>query len=240
MRCGYNRERPLNNVTVCIVEAEPRIVSGREAKARRPAGPKGQQAAVQWRFARTVSVVKRAAASPWSVCGIEVGPDSVITASRPDSNSVSMIAPEAIILGEIVRTSEGDVPIVECLSGDPHACRITSSCRLKGILVNAFEVLYEAGDEYTLADLVEKPRTLNRTLRVGQEAKQPFRVMRQQIRALVGCKSPRESQRQRVGPNSARCFSAFTSALISSRDAGSANRRWSFSRETVCSTAHGF
>jgi Rrf2 family nitric oxide-sensitive transcriptional repressor len=73
-------------------------------------------------------------------------------------------APAEIRVGEIVRTSEGDVPIVECLSGDPHACRITSSCRLKGILVNAFEVLYEALDEYTLADLVEKPRALTRAL----------------------------------------------------------------------------
>ena len=73
-------------------------------------------------------------------------------------------APEEIRVGEIVRTSEGDVPIVECLSGDPHACRITSSCRLKGILVNAFEVLYEALDEYTLADLVEKPRKLTHAL----------------------------------------------------------------------------
>ena len=42
--------------------------------------------------------------------------------------------PGKIQLGEIVRASEGDAPIVECLSGDPTACRITSSCRLKGIL----------------------------------------------------------------------------------------------------------
>ena len=43
-------------------------------------------------------------------------------------------------------------------------CRITSSCRLKGILVNAFDALYEALDEHTLADLVEKPRALTHTL----------------------------------------------------------------------------
>ena len=73
-------------------------------------------------------------------------------------------APEAIRLGEIVRASEGDAPIVECLSGDPQACRITSSCRLKGILVNAFEALYDSLDEHTLADLVERPRVLKQVL----------------------------------------------------------------------------
>ncbi len=73
-------------------------------------------------------------------------------------------APEEIRLGEIVRVSEGDAPIVECLSGDPQACRITSSCRLKGILVNAFEALYDSLDEHTLADLVDRPRVLKQTL----------------------------------------------------------------------------
>ena len=73
-------------------------------------------------------------------------------------------APEEIRLGEIVRASEGDAPIVECLSGNPQACRITSSCKLKGILVNAFAALYDSLDEYTLADLVEKPRALKQVL----------------------------------------------------------------------------
>ena len=73
-------------------------------------------------------------------------------------------APEAIKLGEVVRASEGDAPIVECLSGDPRACRITSSCRLKGILVDAFEALYDSLDEHTLADLIERPRALKQVL----------------------------------------------------------------------------
>ena len=73
-------------------------------------------------------------------------------------------APEDIRLGEVVRVSEGDAPIVECLSGNPNACRISASCRLKGVLVEAFDALYAALDEYTLADLVEKPRALTQVL----------------------------------------------------------------------------
>ncbi len=73
-------------------------------------------------------------------------------------------APDEIRLGEIVRASEGNAPIVECMSGDPGACRITAPCRLKGILVNAFDALYDSLDEHTLADLVEKPRGLRQAL----------------------------------------------------------------------------
>jgi Rrf2 family nitric oxide-sensitive transcriptional repressor len=73
--------------------------------------------------------------------------------------------PEEIRLGAIVKASEGDAPIVECLSDDDRdTCRITSSCRLKGILVDAFDALYASLDEHTLADLVEKPRRLRQVL----------------------------------------------------------------------------
>ena len=63
-----------------------------------------------------------------------------------------------------MRASEGDAPIVECLSGDPNTCRISSSCRLKSVLVDAFDALYASLDEHTLADLVEKPRALTQAL----------------------------------------------------------------------------
>lgn len=73
-------------------------------------------------------------------------------------------APEDIRLGAIVRASEGDTPIVECLSVNPRGCRIVSSCRLKRILVESFDALYDSLDRYTLADLVEQPRALRHAL----------------------------------------------------------------------------
>jgi len=73
-------------------------------------------------------------------------------------------APEDIRLGAIVRASESDAPIVECLSGDPMACRIGASCRLRGMLVDAFDALYDSLDEHTLADLVTAPRALRHAL----------------------------------------------------------------------------
>jgi len=73
-------------------------------------------------------------------------------------------APGEIRLGDIVRASEGGAPIVECLSGDLGACRITHACRLKGVLIEAFDALYASLDEHTLADLVEKPGALREVL----------------------------------------------------------------------------
>lgn len=69
--------------------------------------------------------------------------------------------PAEIRLGQIVRTSEGPSAIVECLSDQPEACKIVPACRLAPILVRAFDALYETLDEYSLADLVNKPDQTN-------------------------------------------------------------------------------
>jgi len=74
------------------------------------------------------------------------------------------VAPEDIRLGAVLRASEGDAPIVECLSGERQGCRIAAPCRLKGILIDAFDALYDSLDEHTLADLVAKPRALMHAL----------------------------------------------------------------------------
>lgn len=65
--------------------------------------------------------------------------------------------PAEIRLGQIVRASEGNGPIVECLAGEADGCRITPACRLAPILIRAFNALYETLDEYSLADLVDDP-----------------------------------------------------------------------------------
>jgi len=68
--------------------------------------------------------------------------------------------PNAIRIGEIVRATEGDAPIVECLSDDPHACRISGVCRLTRVLEDGFDALYESLNRYTLADLTSNRRVL--------------------------------------------------------------------------------
>lgn len=74
------------------------------------------------------------------------------------------LPPENIRLGEIVRAAEGAAPIVECLGEGESACCISPACRLNGILVRAFDALYDVLDEYTLADLVGNRRALKQVL----------------------------------------------------------------------------
>ena len=69
--------------------------------------------------------------------------------------------PAEIRLGQIVRTSEGPSAIVECLSDQSETCKIVPACRLAPILVRAFDELYATLDEYSLADLVNKPDQTN-------------------------------------------------------------------------------
>lgn len=77
------------------------------------------------------------------------------------------LEPEAVRLGQVIRASETDAPIVECLSEEGGACRIAPACRLSAILVRAFEAMFAALDEYTLADLVRKPGKLELLLNKG-------------------------------------------------------------------------
>jgi Rrf2 family transcriptional regulator, nitric oxide-sensitive transcriptional repressor len=76
--------------------------------------------------------------------------------------------PENIRLGDVVCSSEGGAPIVECLGDDPGACCIVPVCRLRGILVGAFDALYDSLNAYTLADLVVRRQGLAQVLRPGE------------------------------------------------------------------------
>lgn len=73
-------------------------------------------------------------------------------------------APETIRIGRVVRESEGEMAIVECMDPQTNACKITSGCRLAKILVDAFAALYAHLDQFTLADLVQNDVKLRKLL----------------------------------------------------------------------------
>ena len=66
-------------------------------------------------------------------------------------------APKHIVLGEVIRQTEGDIAMVECFT-DSLSCRLQSACRLRGILGEALSAMFLVLDGYTLADLLEKPQ----------------------------------------------------------------------------------
>jgi Rrf2 family nitric oxide-sensitive transcriptional repressor len=73
--------------------------------------------------------------------------------------------PEAIRLGDVVRAVEEDFRVVECFGSD-GVCRVTSVCRLKGVLHQALGAFMDSLDGWTLADLVVNPKAFTRALAV--------------------------------------------------------------------------
>ena len=60
--------------------------------------------------------------------------------------------PAEIVVGTVVRQTEGDLALVECFAGG--ACVITAPCRLRRALGEALAAFLAVLDRYTLADLL--------------------------------------------------------------------------------------
>lgn len=72
--------------------------------------------------------------------------------------------PEMIVIGEVVRQTEGDSVPAECFGEGGGECSIAGICRLSGVLAEAVRAFYGALDQYTLADLVHNRQALARVL----------------------------------------------------------------------------
>ena len=71
--------------------------------------------------------------------------------------------PETINLGDLVRMTEGDTGLLECLDGESSCC-IQPACNLIGILREAQTALFTVLEKYTLADLIKRERPLTTIL----------------------------------------------------------------------------
>ena len=75
------------------------------------------------------------------------------------------LPPERIGIGAVVRQAEGaDLP-AECFDRDRNACRISRTCRLKGVLHEALRAFHAVLDRHTLADLTRDRHLLAPLLR---------------------------------------------------------------------------
>lgn len=64
---------------------------------------------------------------------------------------------EEIRLGDVLRLTEPDFDMVECLAPG-NACAITPFCRLPGIVTEALSAFMAVMDRHTLADLIIRPQ----------------------------------------------------------------------------------
>lgn len=81
------------------------------------------------------------------------------------------MAPQQIVIGEVVRRTEGaDLPAA-CFAPDAEPCALDKACGLRGAFAEALQAFYRVLDRYTLADLVRNPQVLARLLFIGRPAR---------------------------------------------------------------------
>ena len=59
-----------------------------------------------------------------------------------------------IRIGEVVRSAEVNLRLVECFDPKTNGCPIVAVCELKPVLAQALEAFLSVLDRYTLADLL--------------------------------------------------------------------------------------
>lgn len=62
--------------------------------------------------------------------------------------------PHQIVVGEVVRWTEGTLKLVECFDAASNTCPLAPACRFREALQRALEAFFLVLDSYTLADLV--------------------------------------------------------------------------------------
>ncbi|TYB81046.1 RrF2 family transcriptional regulator [Maritimibacter fusiformis] len=77
-------------------------------------------------------------------------------------------APEDIRLGDVLRLTEPDFDMVECLTPS-NACAITARCALPAIVSEALDAFMAVMDRHTLADLLLHPQDFGTLTTASQE-----------------------------------------------------------------------
>ena len=70
------------------------------------------------------------------------------------------VPPDAVVVGRVVRDTEGAAMPAECFDPDESRCIIASCCRLKGVLAEAVQAFHAVLDRYTLADITRNEQAL--------------------------------------------------------------------------------
>lgn len=88
-----------------------------------------------------------------------------LTSQRGRGGGIALARPASEIrVGEVVRETAGQSPLVECFHPPTNQCRLIGNCRLHGVLREAMGAFQSVLDGYTLADLVSKPSPLSKIL----------------------------------------------------------------------------
>lgn len=86
----------------------------------------------------------------------------LIRSTRGRGGGVQLaVDPSEVVLGELVRQTEPDRGVLDCVDNDQAACPLVASCLLRGILAEAEDEFYRVLDRYTLTDIIKRPERLS-------------------------------------------------------------------------------
>jgi Rrf2 family protein len=78
--------------------------------------------------------------------------------------------PHEIVVGDVVRATEGKMQLVECFDEAASTCPLTTVCRFRQALHRALDAFFLVLDGYTLADMVATPEPLEALLHLQRPA----------------------------------------------------------------------
>jgi Rrf2 family transcriptional regulator, nitric oxide-sensitive transcriptional repressor len=79
------------------------------------------------------------------------------------------VEPAQIRIGALVRMTEQDTSVIDCVSRTNEPCVVFPACRLRQILADASRAFYETLDQYSLADLVKRHGEMRELLGLAQK-----------------------------------------------------------------------
>lgn len=74
------------------------------------------------------------------------------------------LAPKDIVIGAVVRQTEGAAEPAECFGEYPGRCCIARICKLRDVMQQAVDAFYQVLDDCTLEDLVDNRHQLAKVL----------------------------------------------------------------------------
>lgn len=72
--------------------------------------------------------------------------------------------PRDVRIGKLIRRTEPDRSVLECISDPGTDCPIVPACRLRDVIAEAQTQFYGVLDQYTLDDLISEPERLQALL----------------------------------------------------------------------------
>lgn len=94
-----------------------------------------------------------------------LGKAGLLATVRGKGGGLGLARPPAeIVIGQVVRETEGAAVPAECFGEDRGHCRITRVCRLSGVLNEAVEAFYAVLDRHTLEDITHNRQQLAKVL----------------------------------------------------------------------------